>query len=72
MKTVVFLLYCFLSTVYAACPAGSIQFQNFCYVFEANALSLPSAELACNGMNGNLASVHDGFTNAVITGKPIL
>uniref|UniRef100_A0AC35GRD2 C-type lectin domain-containing protein n=1 Tax=Panagrolaimus sp. PS1159 TaxID=55785 RepID=A0AC35GRD2_9BILA len=57
----------FLTTIFCLCPNGSIEFQNFCYFFYPNATQFFNAELTCNGLNGHLASIHDGFINTFIT-----
>uniref|UniRef100_A0A914PVF2 C-type lectin domain-containing protein n=1 Tax=Panagrolaimus davidi TaxID=227884 RepID=A0A914PVF2_9BILA len=70
MKFVAFLLFSiFAEVIFSSCPNGTVEFQNHCYFFETNATNFPNAELACNSLKGHLVSIHDGFTNAIITGQ---
>uniref|UniRef100_A0A914PV11 C-type lectin domain-containing protein n=1 Tax=Panagrolaimus davidi TaxID=227884 RepID=A0A914PV11_9BILA len=70
MKFVAFLLFSIcVIIIFSSCPNGTVEFQNHCYFFETNATNFPNAELACNSLNGHLVSIHDGFTNAIITGQ---
>uniref|UniRef100_A0AC34F684 C-type lectin domain-containing protein n=1 Tax=Panagrolaimus sp. ES5 TaxID=591445 RepID=A0AC34F684_9BILA len=55
-------------TVKAACPNGTVTWHTDCYFLEDNnATGFPTAESACNSLGGHLASIHDGFSNALIT-----
>uniref|UniRef100_A0AC34FR68 C-type lectin domain-containing protein n=1 Tax=Panagrolaimus sp. ES5 TaxID=591445 RepID=A0AC34FR68_9BILA len=64
-----FLLLLFIfSNVFCACPNGAYEWQTNCYYFQKNGTDFPEAETNCIGMGGHLASIHDGFTNALITG----
>jgi hypothetical protein len=49
----------------AVCPGKSIKWQTKCYYFENTNSPFITAEIFCNNnLGGNLASVHNGFTNA--------
>ena len=58
--------------VHSDCPENSAEFQNECYIFQLTATSFPDAELNCLSISGHLVSIHDGFTNAIVTGKNIV
>ena len=58
--------------VLSNCPENSVEFQNECYVFLLTATSFQDAELRCHSMSGHLVSIHDGFANAIVTGKNIV
>uniref|UniRef100_A0AC34G2R8 C-type lectin domain-containing protein n=1 Tax=Panagrolaimus sp. ES5 TaxID=591445 RepID=A0AC34G2R8_9BILA len=53
------------------CPPPSVEWQSHCFYFEDEAISFPNAEIACNSRSGHLASVHDGFTNAILAGQAV-
>uniref|UniRef100_A0A914QIJ7 C-type lectin domain-containing protein n=1 Tax=Panagrolaimus davidi TaxID=227884 RepID=A0A914QIJ7_9BILA len=59
----------FVLTTNGTCPEGTVEWQNSCYFFQSNLTSFPNAEFTCTKMNGNLASIHDGFTNALLAGQ---
>uniref|UniRef100_A0AC34FYF3 C-type lectin domain-containing protein n=1 Tax=Panagrolaimus sp. ES5 TaxID=591445 RepID=A0AC34FYF3_9BILA len=52
--------------VSSTCPCTSVQYQSNCYIFNSTKTGFALAELSCRQVGGHLASVHDGFTNAVI------
>uniref|UniRef100_A0AC34EZR5 C-type lectin domain-containing protein n=1 Tax=Panagrolaimus sp. ES5 TaxID=591445 RepID=A0AC34EZR5_9BILA len=63
------LLFSFLFKVYAICPSGSVKWNSNCYIFQKNVTEFATAEIACNSSGGNLVSVNDAFTNALLAGE---
>uniref|UniRef100_A0AC34G6W6 C-type lectin domain-containing protein n=1 Tax=Panagrolaimus sp. ES5 TaxID=591445 RepID=A0AC34G6W6_9BILA len=51
------------------CPFESIKYQKACYIFQSNATTFISAEIACNEMGGNLTSIHDAFENNFLSNQ---
>ena len=64
---VAFCLLCIQGTGAKNCPSKSVEFQGYCYFFQVVLSEFPDAELTCLAMSGHLASIHDGFTNALLT-----
>jgi hypothetical protein len=62
-----FLLLLPLAAFGASCPKGTYEWQGKCYYFEKKPTGFPEAEAKCNTLGGHLPSIHDGFTNALIT-----
>jgi C-type mannose receptor len=56
-----------IPVISAKCPHGAYEWRSKCYYFEKKATGFPEAEEKCNSLGGHLASIHDGFTNAVVT-----
>uniref|UniRef100_A0AC34FQ79 C-type lectin domain-containing protein n=1 Tax=Panagrolaimus sp. ES5 TaxID=591445 RepID=A0AC34FQ79_9BILA len=71
MNATFVIIFCCISVakIFASCPDKSIEFGNQCYIFETNSMNFVDAEVACNKLNGHLASIHDGFTNSILTGQ---
>uniref|UniRef100_A0AC34FE31 C-type lectin domain-containing protein n=1 Tax=Panagrolaimus sp. ES5 TaxID=591445 RepID=A0AC34FE31_9BILA len=68
------LILCFLLLIAfqvnaSACPSGSVEWNSNCYIFQKNATEFAAAEIACKNLSGNLVSVHDAFTNALLAGE---
>uniref|UniRef100_A0A914R875 C-type lectin domain-containing protein n=1 Tax=Panagrolaimus davidi TaxID=227884 RepID=A0A914R875_9BILA len=60
---------CFLSFIpnaIAVCPFWSVSWSSTCYFFMSTPQNFSQAESVCNNLQGNLASIHDSFTNAFI------
>ena len=66
-RLAIFLL--LIPVCFGACPHGGYEWRSKCYIFDKKPTGFPEAEAKCNTLGGHLASIHDGFTNAVITGK---
>ena len=64
----VLLLLSIPTIVKAACPNNGYQWQSNCYYFQTNATDFPEAERNCVMLGGHLVSIHDSFTNALLTG----
>jgi hypothetical protein len=60
----------FLPFIFADCPAGTIQYPfvppSKCYSFNTAKATFDTAEQSCNKAGGNLASIHDAFTNSFL------
>uniref|UniRef100_A0A914Y4L4 C-type lectin domain-containing protein n=1 Tax=Panagrolaimus superbus TaxID=310955 RepID=A0A914Y4L4_9BILA len=56
----------------AKCPSNTTEWQSSCFSFYANATGFADAELICAQTGGHLASIHDGFANALLALKKIL
>uniref|UniRef100_A0A914Z5M7 C-type lectin domain-containing protein n=1 Tax=Panagrolaimus superbus TaxID=310955 RepID=A0A914Z5M7_9BILA len=62
----------FLFQANASCPSGNVvEWNSNCYIFQTNVTEFASAEISCKLMAGNLVSVHDAFTNALLAGEAI-
>uniref|UniRef100_A0AC34F693 C-type lectin domain-containing protein n=1 Tax=Panagrolaimus sp. ES5 TaxID=591445 RepID=A0AC34F693_9BILA len=55
-----------LSLILASCPNGSVEWQNGCYLFQSNATTFATATSKCISEGGQLTSIHDGLTNAIL------
>uniref|UniRef100_A0AC34FPR2 C-type lectin domain-containing protein n=1 Tax=Panagrolaimus sp. ES5 TaxID=591445 RepID=A0AC34FPR2_9BILA len=57
-----------IPNVVAQCPSGSVLWSplSTCYFFMSTAQNFADAETSCNNLGGNLASIHDAFTNAFL------
>jgi hypothetical protein len=53
--------------IFGFCPPGSYEYQTNCYFFQNNPTGFSTAELNCVSIGGHLASIHDGFTNSLLT-----
>uniref|UniRef100_A0AC34FE70 C-type lectin domain-containing protein n=1 Tax=Panagrolaimus sp. ES5 TaxID=591445 RepID=A0AC34FE70_9BILA len=53
--------------IQCSCPIGSIEWQTKCYFFQNNPAGFSNAEVYCASFGGHLASIHDGFTNSLLT-----
>lgn len=51
------------------CPSGSVEWHSQCFSFYSNSTGFADAELSCQGVGGHLASIHDGFANALLARK---
>jgi putative hemolysin len=71
LRLSVLLLFVLPALVFCACPNGGYQWQTNCYYFQANGTDFPEAEANCISQGGHLASVHDSFTNALLTGHAV-
>uniref|UniRef100_A0AC34F603 C-type lectin domain-containing protein n=1 Tax=Panagrolaimus sp. ES5 TaxID=591445 RepID=A0AC34F603_9BILA len=50
------------------CPANTVSWHSQCFSFYSNSTGFADAELTCNNQSGgHLVSIHDGFTNALVT-----
>uniref|UniRef100_A0A914YBZ2 C-type lectin domain-containing protein n=1 Tax=Panagrolaimus superbus TaxID=310955 RepID=A0A914YBZ2_9BILA len=70
MLTFLFLfLFLFLLIQYSAadCPENSIEWHSHCYSFFNISTGFADAELKCNQNGSHLVSIHDGFTNALLS-----
>jgi hypothetical protein len=50
-----------------SCPNGTVPWQTNCYLFMPIEEGFAKAEMECLAKGGHLASIHDAFTNAIIT-----
>uniref|UniRef100_A0A914P7S4 C-type lectin domain-containing protein n=1 Tax=Panagrolaimus davidi TaxID=227884 RepID=A0A914P7S4_9BILA len=62
-----FFLLLLIPVIESSCPIGSIEWQTKCYFFQPNPSGFSNAELYCTSFGGHLASIHDGFTNSLLT-----
>ena len=51
------------------CPSGAFEWQSTCLIFKTTSDGFADAEITCQGIGGHLASIHDGFSNAIIGRK---
>lgn len=63
------ILFSLIVVVFGGCPKGSVERGTKCYHFFIDPLPFVKAEQACNGLDGHLASVDDGYTNAFLARK---
>jgi hypothetical protein len=66
---IIILLLLLFNFVDGLCPNGSTEWNSNCYFFQTNASEFATAEIACKSLLGNLVSVHDAFTNALLAGE---
>uniref|UniRef100_A0AC34GX93 C-type lectin domain-containing protein n=1 Tax=Panagrolaimus sp. ES5 TaxID=591445 RepID=A0AC34GX93_9BILA len=69
---VVALFFAFIEVTNAECPQSGLEYNSNCYTFISSQTAFFVAEMACRNMNGNLASINDPFTNALIAQKAAL
>uniref|UniRef100_A0A914Y169 C-type lectin domain-containing protein n=1 Tax=Panagrolaimus superbus TaxID=310955 RepID=A0A914Y169_9BILA len=67
MSLKLILLFLLPGLIHCACPDGFIQWHSDCYFFGTNETQFTTAETKCDSIGGNLASIHDGFVNALLT-----
>uniref|UniRef100_A0A914PT50 C-type lectin domain-containing protein n=1 Tax=Panagrolaimus davidi TaxID=227884 RepID=A0A914PT50_9BILA len=61
-----FLFAVFFTKAFGDCPPNATKWNSECYMFYLNSSGFADAELNCNQNGGHLASIHDGFTNALL------
>ena len=62
-------IFLLIFSVASGCPDGSISWQSKCYSFFNVTTEFADAELSCVNAGGHLASIHDGFLNALLARK---
>uniref|UniRef100_A0AC35FCI9 C-type lectin domain-containing protein n=1 Tax=Panagrolaimus sp. PS1159 TaxID=55785 RepID=A0AC35FCI9_9BILA len=65
------LLFLLIENLKADCPPNFIEWNSNCFSFFNNSTGFADAELSCKNTGGHLASIHDGFTNALLAQEAV-